>query len=149
MILRPPRSTRTATPLPYPTLFRSHAVGTGAVRGTDRACDAAGPGPDARRLEAVARHGRAVAAAGRMRGRGGAGLETRQRRAVERGRQPRARAGDAVVRAGGGRAAAGAHLAVGGRGTWGVGRLRGGRSEEHTSELQSLMRNSYAVFCLK
>src|SRR3546814_1534006 len=26
---------------------------------------------------------------------------------------------------------------------------RGGRSEEHTSELQSLMRSSYAVFCLK
>src|SRR3546814_2604253 len=26
---------------------------------------------------------------------------------------------------------------------------RDGRSEEHTSELQSLMRNSYAVFCLK
>src|SRR3546814_9147612 len=25
----------------------------------------------------------------------------------------------------------------------------GGRSEEHTSELQSLMRTSYAVFCLK
>src|SRR3546814_9229551 len=24
-----------------------------------------------------------------------------------------------------------------------------GRSEEHTSELQSLMRNSYAAFCLK
>src|SRR3546814_6784106 len=31
-----------------------------------------------------------------------------------------------------------------------VTQLRGnGRSEEHTSELQSLMRNSYAVFCLK
>src|SRR3546814_6909913 len=29
-----------------------------------------------------------------------------------------------------------------------VGRV-GGRSEEHTSELQSLMRISYAVFCLK
>src|SRR3546814_8138948 len=29
-------------------------------------------------------------------------------------------------------------------------RVRGGsRSEEHTSELQSLMRISYAVFCLK
>src|SRR3546814_4895505 len=28
-------------------------------------------------------------------------------------------------------------------------RPRGGRSEEHTSELQSLMRISYAVFCLK
>src|SRR3546814_4331504 len=27
--------------------------------------------------------------------------------------------------------------------------LYGGRSEEHTSELQSLMRISYAVFCLK
>src|SRR3546814_8756324 len=32
------------------------------------------------------------------------------------------------------------------------GRIHGftcARSEEHTSELQSLMRNSYAVFCLK
>src|SRR3546814_8739379 len=28
-------------------------------------------------------------------------------------------------------------------------RLYQGRSEEHTSELQSLMRISYAVFCLK
>src|SRR3546814_10862984 len=28
-------------------------------------------------------------------------------------------------------------------------RPRSRRSEEHTSELQSLMRNSYAVFCLK
>src|SRR3546814_9527774 len=28
-------------------------------------------------------------------------------------------------------------------------RHRAGRSEEHTSELQSLMRISYAVFCLK
>src|SRR3546814_7421101 len=27
--------------------------------------------------------------------------------------------------------------------------LTDARSEEHTSELQSLMRNSYAVFCLK
>src|SRR3546814_5553228 len=27
--------------------------------------------------------------------------------------------------------------------------LTAGRSEEHTSELQSLMRSSYAVFCLK
>src|SRR3546814_17476387 len=28
-------------------------------------------------------------------------------------------------------------------------RIDGTRSEEHTSELQSLMRTSYAVFCLK
>src|SRR3546814_5168570 len=35
--------------------------------------------------------------------------------------------------------------------TWGrwVARLVARRSEEHTSELQSLMRISYAVFCLK
>src|SRR3546814_5419605 len=47
----------------------------------------------------------------------------------------------------------GAHLPDGG----GAGRLvphrkadrKGTRSEEHTSELQSLMRISYAVFCLK
>src|SRR3546814_9580462 len=31
----------------------------------------------------------------------------------------------------------------------GVSAERLARSEEHTSELQSLMRNSYAVFCLK
>src|SRR3546814_9644494 len=30
-----------------------------------------------------------------------------------------------------------------------LGRSYKGRSEEHTSELQSLMRISYAVFCLK
>src|SRR3546814_2180125 len=40
--------------------------------------------------------------------------------------------------------------------TWGIGYVvavsvlgTAGRSEEHTSELQSLMRISYAVFCLK
>src|SRR3546814_1425282 len=31
----------------------------------------------------------------------------------------------------------------------GLGKVVGSRSEEHTSELQSLMRISYAVFCLK
>src|SRR3546814_9534270 len=31
----------------------------------------------------------------------------------------------------------------------GIGRVMHCRSEEHTSELQSLMRISYAVFCLK
>src|SRR3546814_1418387 len=33
--------------------------------------------------------------------------------------------------------------------TWGVVLVALPRSEEHTSELQSLMRISYAVFCLK
>src|SRR3546814_2985627 len=35
------------------------------------------------------------------------------------------------------------------RGSGEVGQAQHGRSEEHTSELQSLMRTSYAVFCLK
>src|SRR3546814_5760328 len=34
-------------------------------------------------------------------------------------------------------------------GYWRGGRAFAWRSEEHTSELQSLMRSSYAVFCLK
>src|SRR3546814_1485710 len=38
--------------LPAAGVHHRPAVGTGAVRGPDRACDAAGPGPDARRLEA-------------------------------------------------------------------------------------------------
>src|SRR3546814_2793552 len=33
--------------------------------------------------------------------------------------------------------------------SWGPLNADGNRSEEHTSELQSLMRISYAVFCLK
>src|SRR3546814_5224189 len=37
----------------------------------------------------------------------------------------------------------------GGDGGHGAAGLPDGRSEEHTSELQSLMRISYAVFCLK
>src|SRR3546814_8770081 len=35
------------------------------------------------------------------------------------------------------------------RGLGGIGGGCGDRSEEHTSELQSLMRNSYSVVCLK
>src|SRR3546814_5887549 len=34
-------------------------------------------------------------------------------------------------------------------GEWQVARGTAKRSEEHTSELQSLLRHSYAVFCLK
>src|SRR3546814_9462691 len=39
--------------------------------------------------------------------------------------------------------------AIGAIGATGVTYVSVGRSEEHTSELQSLMRISYAVFCLK
>src|SRR3546814_10119438 len=41
------------------------------------------------------------------------------------------------------------HRRCGPRRAVGDGAARPGRSEEHTSELQSLMRISYAVFCLK
>src|SRR3546814_2407249 len=44
---------------------------------------------------------------------------------------------------------AGLAVLVGGRQAQGIVEGRHGRSEEHTSELQSLMRISYAVFCLK
>src|SRR3546814_3044256 len=54
------------------------------------------------------------------------------------------RAGD-LLRGAGGHQAAAAVAAVGAE----VEDPVGGRSEEHTSELQSLMRISYAVFCLK
>src|SRR3546814_2804355 len=56
------------------------------------------------------------------------GARTSDERALRRG------AGRYVSASGGGRAAAS---------------RMPNRSEEHTSELQSLMRNSYAVFCLK
>src|SRR3546814_6236713 len=55
-----------------------------------------------------------------------------------RGHRRHARLGDPPAGRAGRRAAM-KHVAV----------LKGGRSEEHTSELQSLMRISYAVFCLK
>src|SRR3546814_5925953 len=49
-------------------------------------------------------------------------------------------------------AGGGAHIAIGIEPVpdmTGAIRFIGSRSEEHTSELQSLMRTSYAVFCLK
>src|SRR3546814_2189324 len=96
MIGRPPRSTRTDTPFPYPALFRSES--------------------------------------------GGARLDDGNITLVE---VDRARGGHAARE----RAALRAHDAdaqiLHARG------IDPHRSEEHTSELQSLMRISYAVFCLK
>src|SRR3546814_2452257 len=105
MILRPPRSTRTDTLFPYPTLFRSRR------RSPSPDLDRAGQGAAAR--------SRARALAAPVRGRSGA--------LRARGRLCDMGTADAPLCRGG--------LRV--------------RSEEHTSELQSLMRISYAVFCLK
>src|SRR3546814_3517550 len=97
MIRRPPRSTRTDTPFPYTTRFRSHA---------------------ARRLV----------------------LDQCARGLVDFQVLPVDVAGAAQGEVQG----AGRDGAVG----LPVDQYEG-RSEEHTSELQSVMRSSYAVFCLK
>src|SRR3546814_5414152 len=98
MIRLPPRSTRTDTLFPHPTLFLSVARSTR----TGRAADAA------RYRGSVARRR--------------TGCLARSLRGLP---QQSLRRGRITLRA--------ALL---------------GRSEEHTSELQSLMRTSYAVFCL-
>src|SRR3546814_2619017 len=126
MIRRPPRSTRTDTLFPYTTLFRSGLLAL--LAGGGEVADQVA-GIDAREVLHRRAAGRiAVADGDRV---GGA-----------------ARARKAVSLAQGGTA--------GGRRRCGRGRKRAGRrprvrrrSEEHTSELQSLMRISYAVFCLK
>src|SRR3546814_15105944 len=131
MIRRPPRSTRTDTLFPYTTLFRSQAQ--------------------------PLRHGQRVLQAG---------LAARQVGAQHLvvGRQDQARevlhhlllelfdvlVGAADAEAQRGTGGGGFELfdrapALGHPGDASAG---AGRSEEHTSELQSLMRISYAVFCL-
>src|SRR3546814_3459651 len=93
MIRHPPRSTRTYTLFPYPTLFRSDDGHQ------PRPCADKTPAPKSR-LSFMSTEFSAPTT------------------------------GD-VIRASG------------------IGFGTSGRSEEHTSELQSLMRISYAVFCLK
>src|SRR3546814_5227748 len=102
-IRRPPRSTRTDTPFPYTTLFRSVEIQVVAGRGAE----------DRHLVE------RGVGAGGNL---------------LLTARQPvDQQHGEEVL-------ALGLQLAQ---------QAEVGRSEEHTSELQSLMRISYAVFCLK
>src|SRR3546814_3649397 len=100
MTRRPPRSTRTDTLFPYPTLFRARPLGLGQE--FDSLRDAIRFALDLRIVGLV----------------------------LDRLRPDIGRAGELhVLRQ--------------------VDDDRAGRSEEHTSELQSLMRISYAVFCLK
>src|SRR3546814_1910119 len=143
MIRRPPRSTRTDTLFPYTTLFRSDVVrGGGAIRaGADRRPVLARRQPPGRggrlaaRLRGLAVH---AAAAGADRCRL-AGSRLARQRAVRH----RLAATAAVVRTGGLGFADPRYVLVA------AAQRRLARSEEHTSELQSLMRISYAVFCLK
>src|SRR3546814_1507235 len=122
-ILRPPRSTRTDTLVPYTTLFRSRCD---EVRIDARQGSAAGV-----EEPSLLQFGNHEIANGR----------------ADRGRQDKV---DIV-------AAPHQRLALKRRGSHPLSKQAGfplhieheGRSEEHTSELQSLMRISYAVFCLK
>src|SRR3546814_8838516 len=123
---RPPRSTRTDTLFPYTTLFRS-ADAVKAFTGTANNATILGP---------LARHGekRWRAPKSIMSLREAQALILPAAKGFLRSR---AEAFDAT-------------------GTWPIfvrpskknGRTAK-RSEEHTSELQTLMRSSYAVFCLK
>src|SRR3546814_4759874 len=116
MLRRPPRSTRTDTPFPYTTLFRS-----------DQRVEGAGACPAGQGL--------------------GVG-DPSQGGPRARTDPERHRADDPAAR----RRVAGSPDPARHRGPDGQGPAGGPgglRSEEHTSELQSLMRISYAVFCLK
>src|SRR3546814_7908306 len=131
MILRPPRSTRTDTLLPYTTLFRSRRRDT-HVRQHGKPDQ-----EDERRVRRTAGNGGHEIAAGD---------HAADRKDRERAELVYAIAGARTEhddRRGGDRGGAWA-------GDPRPGRDRvGDRSEEHTSELQSLMRISYAAFCLK
>src|SRR3546814_1434613 len=123
MIRRPPRSTRTDTLFPDTTLFRS--APTTSQRGAR---------PRGRTARSPRWGGTSDDGAPRSAGAGGGPGSAGWRRATTRrwcarraGRRDRTR--PSAARA--------------------CGRGAPSRSEEHTSELQSLMRISYAVFCLK
>src|SRR3546814_8247994 len=119
MIRRPPRSTRTDTLFPYTTLFRS-AVKAGTRRLGRRAPRLLGFVPHAPDLLGERDAGVGVDHRAQI---GGQRFVARLVHGEEKDRGV-----EAVLSADFGMA---------------------GRSEEHTSELQSLMRISYAVFCLK
>src|SRR3546814_5859877 len=119
MIRRPPRSTRTDTLFPYTTLFRSEAV-------RDRVL-----------VEVII--GQRVLARGQREDVGGQEREQEALAAAVRAIAAQRGFGRVGVDRERHRAAMAATVES----------HRQSRSEEHTSELQSLMRSSYAVFCLK
>src|SRR3546814_2418384 len=134
MLRRPPRSTRTDTLFPYTTPFRALVGGEAGVR--KGALDGGGAERrrgDAGELAEERTDGGALGTDDDDVGHGGLRLRA--------GRQG---PGSPDYAAG---CCAAANRAPAKRG---YSLQRGaGRSEEHTSELQSLMRISYAVFCLK
>src|SRR3546814_9635109 len=131
MIRRPPRSTRTDTLFPYTTLFRSLPLEVGDELLVDL--------PEAGEVTAVVAWN-----SGRL---FGCRFEREISQAALSAAQLRS---DTLLPQNGAD-----RPANWGRSASGLGRkieqlrtARGMRSEEHTSELQSLMRISYTVFCL-
>src|SRR3546814_2970600 len=126
MKLVPPRSTLTATLVPYTTLFRSvrRALPLGAGNDLDQVEVLRAPGVRRRRLRALDDRAQGDRLAG-------ARLPSGRQADPRRARRHRL------------------HPEGGRRAVQAAGQDEADRSEEHTSELQSLMRNSYAVFCLK
>src|SRR3546814_10290213 len=123
MIRRPPRSTRTDTLFPYTTLFRSGAAADGPL--SDRHHVRRRTARLDRRRDGDGRW----RAAGAYRRTAGVVALCRVTRNSLACRADRPLAGAAATRIGD------IDIVV--------------RSEEHTSDLQSLLRISYAVFCLK
>src|SRR3546814_7838595 len=128
MILRTPRSTRTDTLCPYPTLFRSFQSGGRYAR------------PGTLDLREVVPYEQEVANTR-------ANLEDTFRRYLRSGITTVLDAGGPMwnfdVREQARSTRYAPRVFVAGP------MISTARSEEHTSELQSLMRTSYAVFCLK
>src|SRR3546814_7834948 len=128
MLLRPPRSTRTDKLFPYTTLFRSAVA---QLHDAIAHRDIAAHLPDRHTHDSVFRGHAALAAQFRARRRRTAGL------VVDRLPDKK-------------RLAVADHAGLhAGSVPNDADHATGARSEEHTSELQSLMRISYAVFCLK
>src|SRR3546814_1121515 len=130
MIRRPPRSTRTDTLFPYTTLFRSVLIGEGSdLSIIEYTAEILRPASHRRHFL------RQDCSPEWRQGIAGAAHVPDQRKHEEKGSNER---GNRIARQPQEQC-----LAVSPR-------HQGfpGRSEEHTSELQSLMRISYAIFCL-
>src|SRR3546814_5840134 len=132
---RPPRSTRTATLFPYSALFRSRGLAVVGGFGLVLGLPGEEPAVIRRQFLGPAHHaGAALGGGGEedLRAVGAHQLAAFHREGLGHDRHEVVAARRAHHRQ--------RHAGIAG------GCLR---SEEHTSELQSLMRTSYAVFCLK
>src|SRR3546814_3084332 len=123
MIRRPPRSTRTDTLFPYTTLFRSAQCRSRQYRASRPGIGCLGFGIDGGMME---RHPDWERLEKLM-----PAVRAFQRLTQEHGIDDIFQDNGGIFQDNGGKI------------------LQMLRSEEHTSELQSLMRSSYAVFCLK